>query len=166
MIVETVTKKSVNELMKEHVFQPLGMTRTSMVWERRFEDDYANGYDEKGESRGPERRLNGDASGSMQTTLRDYARFVEAVLSGAYLDGESRELILSPQIQIMSKHEVPSLSTETTAENRAIHLSYGIGWGSIRPVTVKLSSKKDMMRMAAGVTTLYVSTDPRLARSS
>jgi CubicO group peptidase (beta-lactamase class C family) len=129
MTVETVTKKSVNELMNEHVFQPLGMTPSSMVWERRFEDDYANGYDEKGESRGPERRLNGDASGSMQTTLSDYARFVEAVLSGAYLDRESRELMLSPQIQIMSKHEFPSLSTETTTENRAIHLSYGIGWG-------------------------------------
>jgi CubicO group peptidase (beta-lactamase class C family) len=129
MIVETVTKKSVNELMNEYVFQPLDMTRTSMVWERRFEDDYANGYDEKGESRGPERRLNGDASGSMQTTLSDYARFVEAVLSGAYLDRESRELMLSPQIQITSKHEFPSLSTETTTENRAIHLSYGIGWG-------------------------------------
>jgi CubicO group peptidase (beta-lactamase class C family) len=129
MVVETVTKKSVNELMNEHVFQPLAMTRTSMVWERRFEDDYANGYDEKGESRGPERRLKGDAAGSMQTTLRDYARFVQAVLSGANLDRKSRELMLSPQIQIMSKHEFPALSTETTTENRAIHLSYGLGWG-------------------------------------
>src|ERR1700729_2366443 len=27
MIVETVTKKSVNELMNEHVFQPLGIFR-------------------------------------------------------------------------------------------------------------------------------------------
>jgi CubicO group peptidase (beta-lactamase class C family) len=41
MVVETVTKKSVTELMNEHIFQPLGMTRTNMVWEERFEDDYA-----------------------------------------------------------------------------------------------------------------------------
>jgi CubicO group peptidase (beta-lactamase class C family) len=33
MVVETVTKKSVKELMIEYVFQPLGMTHTSMVWE-------------------------------------------------------------------------------------------------------------------------------------
>ncbi len=129
MVVETVTKKSVKELMNEYVFQPLGMTRTSMVWEKRFEDDYANGYDEQGESRGPERRPKGDAAGSMQTTPRDYARFVQAVLGGAILDRKSRELILSPQIQIVSKHEFPSLSAETTTENRAIHLSYGLGWG-------------------------------------
>ncbi len=38
-VVETVTKKSVNELMREHLFTPDGMTRTSMVWEERFESD-------------------------------------------------------------------------------------------------------------------------------
>jgi CubicO group peptidase (beta-lactamase class C family) len=37
--------------------------------------------------------------------------------------------MLSSQIQIMSKHEFPSLSEETTTDNRAIHLSYGLGWG-------------------------------------
>jgi CubicO group peptidase (beta-lactamase class C family) len=116
MLVETVTKKTVTELMNEHVFQPLRMIRTSMVWEQRFEDDYANGYDEQGKSRGPERRLRGDAAGSMQTTLRDYAHFVQSVLSGAILDKKSRELMLSPQVHIASKHEFPSLSTEATTE--------------------------------------------------
>jgi CubicO group peptidase (beta-lactamase class C family) len=129
MVVETVTGKSVNELMNERVFQPLGMTRTGMVSEERFEDDHAIGYDEQGKSLGPERRDKGNAAGSMQTTLRDYARLVQAVLSGGILDRKSRDLMLSPQIQIMSKHEFPSLSTETTTANRAIHLSYGLGWG-------------------------------------
>ena len=132
MIVETVTKKSVTELMKEHIFEPLGMTRTSMVWEQRFEDNYANGYDEHCKPLGPERRRKGDAAGSMQTTLRDYARFVQSVLSDTILDKHDRELMLSPQIQITSKHEFPTVSTETTRENRAIRLSYGLGWGLFR----------------------------------
>jgi CubicO group peptidase (beta-lactamase class C family) len=129
MVVEAVTKRSVAELMNEFVFHPLGMTRTSMVWEPRFEDDYANGYDEQGKSLGPERRRQGDAAGSMQTTLHDYGRFVQAVLSRAMPDQEERKLMLSPQIPITSKHEFPSLSTETTTENHAIRLSYGLGWG-------------------------------------
>ena len=129
MVVETVTKKSVDELMKQYIYQPLGMTRSSMVWESRFEDNYANGYDEQGKSLGPERRREGDAAGSMQTTLRDYARFVQAVLDGTIPDKKARKLMLSPQIQIVSKHEFPSLSSERTTENRAIHLSYGLGWG-------------------------------------
>jgi CubicO group peptidase (beta-lactamase class C family) len=129
MVVETVTRQSVSELMNERVFRPLGMTRTSMVWEERFEDDFANGYDEQGKSLGPERRKRGDAAGGMQTTLHDYAQFVQAMLRGALLDGKDREMMLSPQIEIASKHEFPSLSTETTQDNRAIHLSYGLGWG-------------------------------------
>jgi CubicO group peptidase (beta-lactamase class C family) len=129
MVVETVTNESVTELMNGHIFHPLGMTRTSMVWDERFEDDYANGYDERGKSLGAERRREGDAAGSMQTTLRDYARFVQAVLSGAIPDRKGREAMLHPQIQITSKHEFPSLSTETTTANRAIRLSYGLGWG-------------------------------------
>lgn len=129
MVVETVTKKSVTELMKEHIFQPLDMTRTSMVWEQQFEDDYANGYDGQGKSLGPERPREGDAAGSMQTTLRDYARFVQGMLSGAIPDRQGRQEMLRPQIQITSKHEFPSLSTETTTANRTIRLSYGLGWG-------------------------------------
>jgi CubicO group peptidase (beta-lactamase class C family) len=129
MVVEAVTRKSVNELMNERIFQPLGMTRTSMVSEERFENDHAIGYDEHGKSLAPELREKGNAAGSMQTTLRDYARFVQAVLSGAIPDRRSRELMLGPQVQIKSKHEFPSLAAETTTANRAIHLSYGLGWG-------------------------------------
>jgi len=45
LVVENVTKRGLKELMDERVFGPLKMTRSSMVWESRFEDDYANGYD-------------------------------------------------------------------------------------------------------------------------
>jgi CubicO group peptidase (beta-lactamase class C family) len=129
LVVETVTGKPLNTLMKETIYQPLGMARTSMVWEDRFEDNFANGYNEQSKSLGPERRKKGNAAGSMQTTLNDYARFVQAVLGGAILDGKDREQMLSPQIQIRSKHEFPSLAPETTTENQSIRLSYGLGWG-------------------------------------
>lgn len=129
LVVETVTNESTNNLMNGRIFRPLGMARTSLVWEERFETDYANGYDEQGKSLGPERRRQADAAGSMQTTLRDYARFAGAVLDGELADPVMRKEMLSPQIQILSKHEFPSLSLETTTENQAIHLSYGLGWG-------------------------------------
>jgi CubicO group peptidase (beta-lactamase class C family) len=132
MVVETVTQMSINELMTEHIFGPAGMKRTSMIWEARFEDDFANGYDEQGNSLGPQRRKTGKAAGGMQTTLRDYAHFVQAVLSGELLDARGRQMMFSPQIQIVSKHEFPSLAAETTQENQAIHLSYGLGWGLYR----------------------------------
>jgi hypothetical protein len=35
----------------------------------------------------------------------------------------------TPQIRIFSKHQFPTLATETTDENQTIRLSYGLGWG-------------------------------------
>jgi CubicO group peptidase (beta-lactamase class C family) len=100
-----------------------------MVWQDRFETDYANGYDEYGRSLGPEKRKTPDAAGSMQTTVGDFARFLEAVADGKLLRSKTREQMLSAQVQILSKHEFPTLNNETTAENQGIRLSYGLAWG-------------------------------------
>lgn len=129
LVVETVTQKPLADLMRERVFQPLGMTRTSMIWEERFENDYANGYDEQEHSLGPQRRKRADAAGSMQTTIGDFARFLQAVNEGKGLRKETRERMLTAQIPIFSKHEFPTLAAETTDANKNIRLSYGLGWG-------------------------------------
>lgn len=129
MVVETVTGKPLNDLMHEFIYDRLGMTRTSMVWESRFEDDFANGYDEEGKSLGPERRENASAAGGMQSTLHDYAQLVQAVLSRRVPPKKERKAMLSPQVRIDLKHEFPSLAEETTTENDSILLSYGLGWG-------------------------------------
>jgi CubicO group peptidase (beta-lactamase class C family) len=129
LVVETIAKKPLGELMQERVFQPLGMTRTSMVWQERFESDFANGYDEYGRSVGAHRWKNADAAGSMQTTISDQARFLQAVMEGRLLKSKTREQIVSPQVQIVSKHQFPTLSDQTTEENKSIRLSYGLAWG-------------------------------------
>ena len=128
-VVETVTKRPLEDLMKEYVFQPFGMTRTSYVWQERFESDYANAYDEYGRSLGPHRWKSGDAAGSMQVTIRDLATFMQAVMNAKGMQKKTWEQIFTPQIQIFEKQQFPSLNEETTDENKAIRLSYGLGWG-------------------------------------
>jgi len=128
-VVEKVTAKSATELMQEELYGPLKMSRSSMVWESRFESDFANGYDEYGRSLGPERRKSPNAAGSMQTTPRDYALFLSALMRGDVLSGATREKMLTPQIHIHSAHQFPSLNTETTTAYDPIELSYGTGWG-------------------------------------
>ena len=129
LVVETVTHQPLTTLMEEELFTPLGMNRTSMIWEPRFESDFANGYDEYGRSLGPEKRTRPDAAGSMQTTLRDYATFLSGVMSGTAFSPQQRAEMLAPQIAIHSAHQFPSLAPETTTANDGIHLSYGLGWG-------------------------------------
>ena len=129
LVVETATGKSLSNLMEENLYRPLHMTRTSMVWETRFEKDFANGYDEYGRSLGPERRETADAAGSMQTTLRDYAAFLSAVLQGQVLNRSTQAEMLRTQIAIHSARQFPSLARETATADDAIQLGYGLGWG-------------------------------------
>lgn len=129
LVVETIMRRPLGDLMRERVFQPLGMTRSSMVSEDRFANDLANGYDEWGRSLGPQQRKQALAAGSMQTTLGDFTRFMRAVMQGPLLRKPTRELMLSSQIQIFSKHQFPTLEDQTTEANKPIRLSYGLGWG-------------------------------------
>src|SRR5271165_91914 len=129
LVVETITKQPLEALMRTHVFEPFGMTRSSMLWQSRFRSDAANGYDEWGRSLGPKGPSKAEAAGSMRTTISDLARFMQAVLQGKHLSKQARETMLSPQVEIFSKHEFPSLASETTEENKSIRLSYGLAWG-------------------------------------
>jgi CubicO group peptidase (beta-lactamase class C family) len=128
-LVETITHKPIAELMGERVFAPLGMTRTSMISEARFDGDVSQAYDEGSRPLGVMPFTRADAAGSMHTTLSDFAGFMLAVAEGRGLKKSTKELMLSPQVQILSKHQFPTLDWQTTEENKAIRLSYGLGWG-------------------------------------
>jgi CubicO group peptidase (beta-lactamase class C family) len=128
-VVERVTGKSATQLMEEELFDPLHMSRTSMVWQSGFESDFANGYDEYGRLLGHKRYTTPVAAGSMQTTPRDYATFLSALIRGTVLSAATRDTMLSPQIRIHSAHQFPSLDSAVTSAYDPIDLSYGIGWG-------------------------------------
>jgi len=129
VVVETITGKPVQELMQKRIFEPLGMTRSSMISEQRFANDIATRYDEYGRSLGTEQRSKANAAGSLQTTLNDYAKLLAAIMQNKLLNKETRDLMLSPQIQIFSRTQFPTFSSETTDANKSIRLSYGLGWG-------------------------------------
>ncbi len=129
IVVESITGKGLEELATEKIFRPLVMTRTGYIWHPSFENDFANGYDEKNDSIPKKRRSKTNAAGSMETTIADYTRFMAAVNQGWSLSPKTFHEMLSPQILIRSAHQFPSLSNDTTTANDPIHLSYGLGWG-------------------------------------
>jgi CubicO group peptidase (beta-lactamase class C family) len=131
-VVEKTTGKDLESLAREKVFGPVGMTQTSYVWQPHFEDDYALGHDASGVPLRKKKRSKAGAAGSLETTLADYARFIGWVMQGKGLDPETRALMLTPQIRIRSKYQFPTISEETTTDNDAIQLSYGLGWGLLK----------------------------------
>jgi hypothetical protein len=65
----------------------------------------------------------------MQTTLRDYATFLTAVMGRQRLNASATAEMFRLQVRIHSAHQFPSLNNELTSANDGIQLSYGLGWG-------------------------------------
>lgn len=130
MVVEEITSKNIDELAREKIFRPSGMTRTGYIWHDSFGDDnVAVGHMDNGEIDKKRKRTEPVAGGSIVTTIADYARFIKYVMQQKGLGKKMYSEMLSPQIAIHSKTQFPPITNETTTENDAIHLSYGLGWG-------------------------------------
>jgi len=131
LVVETKTKRKLDDLAKELVFIPLNMRRTGFAWRPDFEDNYSFGYSKEGKQfgRGKPGEKSADAAGSMETTIADYSRFIVAVMNGKGLSAKAKKEMLSYQIRIYSEQQFPSLNESKTTENNKIKLGYGLGWG-------------------------------------
>jgi len=125
-VVEQITGKPLNDYMTEAVFTPLEMTSSSYVWRPDFDALTATGHDSDGKAVEPEKPKEALAASTLNTTAKDYARFVEAVLNGKGLkpatlrEMETPVIALDPECRICIKHEPKQLSK---------NLFWGLGWG-------------------------------------
>ncbi len=131
-VIEQISGRSLTVLMRDRVFRPLGMTRTSMVWDSTFAADLAMGHDTSGALVGHSKRSAPRAAGSADTDIREMASYMQAMLRGDGLSADARRTMFSPQVRIRSHHQFPTLDTLTTTRDDGIALSYGIGWGLVR----------------------------------
>ncbi|MDN5781262.1 MAG: beta-lactamase family protein [Luteimonas sp.] len=127
--LETGLKMDVGKLMQDRVFDRFGMARTSLTWRADFADNNSTGYDENGTGFLHDRQDNVRAAGSMDTTLADYARFLQGLLEGKGLSAASLNAMFTPQVAIHSVQQFPTQGMPETHDNDGIALSYGLGWG-------------------------------------
>ncbi|MBX7171435.1 MAG: beta-lactamase family protein [Pyrinomonadaceae bacterium] len=128
LAVEKVTGKNLEELAAEILFKPAGMNRTSFVWQESFENNFAYPHNSNEETQGKKKKKKADGAGSLQTTIADYSKFIEFVMQNKVLNKKMRMMMIAPQIEIASKYQFPTISDETTDENKTIQLSHGLGW--------------------------------------
>ncbi|WP_422858474.1 serine hydrolase [Flagellimonas sp. S174] len=128
VVLEKITAKGLDELAQEHIFKPLQMNNTSYQWQPRFEKDFAHGHNAKGEPYGKDIDNEPRSASTMETTARDYTKFLTAVLNEQILSKASYEEMFSPQIRIKSlAHFGPNAQTITNKYDR-INLSCGLTW--------------------------------------
>lgn len=131
-VIEQITNKGLEELAQERVFKPLKMNMTSYLWQERFEGQYCNGHNTKGEVFPKDKSDEANAAGSMETTLEDYSKFIEQILKLTDKSSNITNLLFKPNVRITSKKQFGYQVWEDTKENDLIELSYGLGWGMLK----------------------------------
>ena len=130
-VVEHITGKPLNPLMKEMLLEPIGMTHSSYVWEERYEELASAGHDEAGQVK-PNRNLfdQANAAFSLYCTPDDYARFIIEVMKEDWsaphsLSRESIKEMLTPTIEVEG-----TLGRQTPRVGRArcVSVHRGLGW--------------------------------------
>src|SRR5262245_40554131 len=81
--VEAITDQPLETFMHRFVFEPLGMEKSSYVWQPTFEGNYAAPHDVSQKVGTKRKQQDAMAAFSLHTTAADYSRFLQAVLTGA-----------------------------------------------------------------------------------
>lgn len=119
--LEAVTGQSLEALAVSEAFEPLGMHDSSYLWQARFRGNRAVGHDNRGRPQARRQCPDGSAAASLHTTAHDYARFLQACLSG---EG------LSPAMhQAMLTAATPAAMGQSREANS--HLGWSLGWGTM-----------------------------------
>ncbi|MET3711951.1 CubicO group peptidase (beta-lactamase class C family) [Sphingomonas trueperi] len=109
---------SVEDELQRRFFRPLGMRRTSLVWQESFGTNLADGWDESGKSERHDDRSRVRAAGSMDTTITDLATMVAAMVRGYGLPRAWRAEFARGTQAITGKTQFPTLQGDAPPAER------------------------------------------------
>jgi CubicO group peptidase (beta-lactamase class C family) len=126
-VVEEGLGLKVGDEMNRRIFQPLGMTRSSMIWRDDFKDNLADGYHADGKWEAHDDRSSVKAAGSLDTTISDMGKLSAAMVSGWGLSPQTRAELSKPSFPIVSASQFPPFLIRDNPDNARIGLAAGLG---------------------------------------
>jgi tetratricopeptide (TPR) repeat protein len=118
--IEQISGMSLQEFAQKEIFEPLGMTHTSYVWNETYAANGACGHDRHGKVNELRKNTSPNGGASLLTTATDYATFICTLLNAQGLSEETIDQMTSSQVQVTVSRE--------TAELFA-NVFWGWGWG-------------------------------------
>lgn len=114
--------------LTQETFDALGMTRTSLQWRPDFRPNLADGFNAEGRAVEHDERSKVRASGSMDTTIDDFSKFVAALVRGDGLTRASRKELTRPQLRIKTKTQFPTFQDELpeAEAHKDVHAGLGL----------------------------------------
>jgi len=129
-VIEQKKGRSLDSLMNDAIFAPLGMARTGMIYREEFQANVADRYNADEGFISETKRFPPRAAGSMTTSADDLARFVSALFGDRIIKPATRAEMLRPFVMIASLHQFGAGSNGEHGEEAArVGLGYGVGWG-------------------------------------
>jgi CubicO group peptidase (beta-lactamase class C family) len=113
--------------LTDAIFARLGMTRTSLQWRPDFRPNLADGWNDQGQPQEHDERSNVRVAGSMDTTIRDLAQFIAALVRGDGLSRASRAAMVEPSLHIGTAHQFPTFAPELPEDQQRRDLAAGLG---------------------------------------
>jgi CubicO group peptidase (beta-lactamase class C family) len=97
-VVEKISGLSLNDFMKKHVFDSLGMTHSSYVWQKAYQPITSFPHDMMMEVSAKRKPKQGHAAATLHTTATDYAKFIMAIMNHTGLQPSTIDSILTPRV--------------------------------------------------------------------
>jgi len=99
-VIEKITGLSLNDFMKKEVFDPLGMSSSSYVWQESYDKQTAYPHNMMGEIGRKGKPKQGHAAATLHTTASDFAKYMKAIMNHTGLQQGTIDSMLSPQIVV------------------------------------------------------------------
>ena len=170
--IAQITGMSLEEFAKKEIFEPLGMSRTSYVWNDLFARNISAGHDRHGfaSQRGKSTEPNGGAS--LLTTALDYATFLCSIMNDQVLEPKTIDMMLTPHVRVTKRRDPKHELDE--------HVSWGFGWGiqpgntengfwhwgdngELRAYTVSYKERKEGLVFFANSENLFLIAEPLIS---
>jgi CubicO group peptidase (beta-lactamase class C family) len=145
-LVEVISGQTLDEFMRDHIFEPLGMVDTDF-WVpeeeiHRLTTNYVRNadrslrpFDTAARSSYGRRPLYLSGAGGLVSTAADYQRFVQMLANGGELDG--RRIIGSRTLRFMANNQLPGNSSlndmgqATFSETAMEGTGFGLGFSTV-----------------------------------
>jgi len=98
LAIEEATGRPLESLATEFVFEPLGMTSSSLIWKEAFAEHLAVAHDSEGNGLNKFTPAEANAAFSLHTTVGDYATFMLALARGEGLTEAAHMALTTPQM--------------------------------------------------------------------
>jgi len=128
VVLEHMLHTSLEEMMQQYIFKPLGMKKSSYTWQPAFENDHCVGHQADGKLYEKDKDNDARAASTLETSLDDYTLFTKAVLKGSFLKPATTKQMFTPQVRLRSIQQFGPWRLKDSSLNDGINLSYGLGW--------------------------------------